>query len=75
MIFVCRQLRENSPLASGERREQKMNINIEISQNIGDIFIQVLDSTPVNHSDDVVLTGLVVLSIWLILGVNSTIIK
>jgi len=35
----------------------------------------VIDSSPVNYSADVVLTGFVVLSVLVILGVNSLIIR
>ena len=54
-----------------------MNISIKIktSQNITKDFIQVIDSYPVNLSADGVLTGFIVLSVVLILGVNSSIIK
>ena len=62
----------NSPLKRGEK---KMNISIKISENMTEEIIQFLESSPVNFSADVVLTGLVVLSVVLILGVNSTIIK
>ena len=52
-----------------------MNISIKISPNICTDYIQVEDSSPVNLSADVLLTGFIVLSVVLILGVNSTIIK
>ena len=51
-----------------------MNISIKISENITE-EIQILDTSQVNFSADVVLTGLIILSVVLILGVNSSIIK
>ena len=52
-----------------------MNISVKISENISTDFIQVIDSSPVNYRTDVVLTGFVVLSVLLIIGVNSLIIR
>ena len=52
-----------------------MNISLKISENRSEDFIQVIDTSPVNFSADVVLTGFVVLSVVLILVVNSSIIR
>ena len=64
-----RQLREVSS------EERKMNISIKISQNISEDIIQVIESSRVNFSADEVLIGFVVVSVVIILGVNSSIIK
>ena len=52
-----------------------MYISIKISENRSKDFVQVIYSSPVNFSADVVLTGFTVVSVVLILGVNSSIIK
>ena len=57
-----------------KERRGKMNISIKISENITE-EIQILDTSQVNFSADLVLTGLIILSVVLILGVNSSIIK
>ena len=60
---------------SKRKESEEMIIYMKISGNVTEAIIQVLDSSPVNRSADVVLTGLVFISGFLILGVNWSIIK